>query len=263
MMTSKHQKYRRGPSQAKLDEMIEEAIVDAYGEPIEIDRDKLRAEVRKLGNEYVFYMLDDAIDLLPPAKLHKIAKKYLDLKRLRPDAEKATKASLLTDVKLFEKASLAGEYYESFDVSSKNCTQQSTGTSAWIAECLRLLDRCVTNAKKGNPTEVREAMDILFGLLNHIDEGHDDVIFFADEGGSWQVGVDWARVLPAWFKVLSATAGPEEFAGRITALLSHHYRYGRDKMLAIARRTATPHQRKALAEVEGGQAPQRREATIP
>jgi hypothetical protein len=26
-----------------------------------------------------------------------------------------------------------------------------------------------------------------------------DVIFFADEGGSWQVGVDWERVLPPWF----------------------------------------------------------------
>jgi hypothetical protein len=200
-------------------------------------------------------MLDDAIDLLPSVKLHKIAKKYLDLKRLRPDAERATKASLLTEVKLFEQASLAGEYYQSFDINSSNCTQKSTGTSAWIAQCLRLLDRCVDNARKGNPTEVREAMDILFGLLNHIDECRDDIIFFADEGGSWQIGVDWARVLPAWFKVLSATAEPEEFAMRITSLLSHHYSYGRDKMLAIARRTATPHQRKALAELQADRAP--------
>ena len=95
--------------------------------------------------------------------------------------------------------------------------------------------------------------DILFSLLNHIDKGHDDVIFFADEGGSWQVGVDWAKVLPLWFKVLAATAEPEEYAERITALLSCHYSYGRDKMLAIARRIATTHQRKALAEVEAAQ----------
>ena len=219
--------------------------------PTQIDRDKLRAEVRKLRSEYVFFMLDDAIELLPPAKLHKIAKKYLDLKRLSPDAEKAASPSLLTDVKRFEKASLASEYYESFGVNSKNYTQQSAGTSAWIAEYLRLLDRCVINAKNSNPAEVREAMDILFGLLDHIDQGHDDVIFFADEGGSWQIGVDWVRVLPVWFKVLSATAEPEEYAERITTLLSCHYRYGRDKLLAIARRTATTHQLKALAEVEG------------
>jgi hypothetical protein len=219
-------------------------------ESIQIDREKLRAQVRKLGSEYVFYMLDDAIDLLPPAKLHKIVKKYLDPERLRPDAEKAPKPNLLTDVKRFEKASLAGEYYESFDVNSKNYMRKSGGTSAWIAECRRLLDRCVTNAKKGNPTEVREAMDILFGLLTRIDEGNEDVLFFADEGGSWQVGVDWAKVLPAWFKVLSATATPEEFAGRIISVLSRHYHYGRDKMLAVARRTATPDQRKALTNVQ-------------
>ena len=219
--------------------------------PIQIDRDKLRAEVCKLGSEYLFSMLDDAIELLPLAKLHKIAKKHLDLKRLRPDAEKATRPSLLADVKRFEKASLAGEYYESFGVNSKNYTQQSAGTSAWIAEYLRLLDRCVINAKKSNPADVRQAMDILFGLLDHIDKGNDDVIFFADEGGSWQVGVDWAKVLPVWFKILSATAEPEEYAERITALLACHYSYGRDKMLAISRRTATTHQRKALTEVEG------------
>ena len=221
------------------------------GKPIQIDRDKLRAKVRKLRSEYVFFMLDDAIELLPPAKLYKIAKKYLDLKRLRPDAERARRPSMLTDVRRFEKASLTGRYYESFGVNSKNYRQQSAGTSAWIAEYLRLVDRCVMNAKKGNPAEVREAMDILFGLLNHIDKGRDDIIFFADEGGSWQVGVDWAKVLTVWFNVLSATAEPEEYAEQITALLSCHYRYGRDKMLAIARRTATTHQRKALAEVEG------------
>lgn len=217
----------------------------------EIDRDKLRAAIRKLGDEYVRYMLDDAIEVLPPTKLHKIAKKYLDLRRLRPDPERATEAALLAEVKLFEKASLAGEYHESFAVNSRNYTQKSAGTSSWIATFGRLLDRCVSSAKKGNPTEVRAGMDMLFGLLDRIDECHDDVIFFADEGGSWQVGVDWARVLPAWFKLLSVTAGPEDYAQRITALLSRHYRYGRDEMLCAAWRLASPQQRKALAEAEG------------
>ena len=85
-------------------------------QPVTIDRDELRAAVRKLGHEYVFYMLDDAIDLLPPAKLHQIAKKYLDIKSLRPDSEIKTKANLLAAVKAFDKVSRAGEYYESFMV---------------------------------------------------------------------------------------------------------------------------------------------------
>jgi len=218
-------------------------------QPIRIDREKLRAQVRKLGSERIFHMLDDAIGLLPPAKLNQLAKKYLDLERLRPNEEEATPPSLLCSVKRFEKASLAGEYYESFFVNSKNHMQQSAGTTAWIAEYRRLLDCCVMNRKKTNPAELCEAMDILFGLLDHLDQCLDDVIFFADEGGSWQVGVDWAKVLPVWFRVLSATAGPEEYAGRITDLLSCHYSYGREKMLAFARRTATAQQRKSLAAV--------------
>lgn len=215
---------------------------------IDIDRDKLRAAIRKLGREYVFYMLDDAIDLLPPAKLHKIVKKYLDLRRLRPDGDKPTKVHLLAEVKAFEKASLAGEYYESFDVDSKNFMEKSEGTTGWIAECRRLLDRCADQAKKAEPADVRQAFDIIFGLLDRIDEGREDIIFFADEAGTWQVGVHWEKVLPPWFKVLSATAGPEEYGERIVSLLKHHYDYGSAKMLAVARKTATPAQRQALAK---------------
>lgn len=115
---------------------------------IEIDRNKLRAAIRKLGDEYVFYMLDDAIDLLPPAKLHKIVRKYLDLKRLRPDSENVMKASLLADVKAF----------------------------------------------------------------------------------------------------------PEEYAQRIVGLLKHHYHYGSAKMLAAARKIATPAQRQAISKSEAAAA---------
>jgi hypothetical protein len=203
-----------------------------------IDKAKLRAKVRKLGHEYVFYMLDDAIELLSPAKLHQIARKYLDVESLRPDSENAATANLLVAVKTFDEASRAGDYYESFMVDSRNCTEQSMGTTAWIADFRRLLDRCVAEHRKIPPAESTEAFNVLFGLLDYIDECHDDVIFFADEGGAWQVGVDWAKVLPAWFRVLSATSSPAEYAERITTLLQHHCACESDKMVAIAREIA-------------------------
>jgi len=157
---------------------------------ITIDRDKLRAAIRKLGHEYIFYMLDDAIDLLPPAKLLKIAEKYVDVRRLQSDGEKATQAGLLADVKAFEKASLAGEYYETFDVNWKNSMETSTGTAGWISQCHRLLDRCVDLAKKSDPTEIRQAFDIIFGLLDRIDDCRDDCPGRAvgDERGRAQSG---------------------------------------------------------------------------
>jgi hypothetical protein len=232
-------------------------------QPTAIDKDKLRAAVRKLGHEYVFYMLDDAIELLSPTKLRQIARRYLDVERLLPEREIATKANLLAAVKAFNQASRAGDYYESFMVDSRNCTEQSMGTTAWIAEFGRLLDRCVVEHRKVPPAESREAFDVLFGLLDYIDECHDDVLFFADEGGAWQVGVDWVRVLPPWFRTLSATASPSEYAERITTLLRHHHAYGSDEMVAIARKIATAEQREALASVGYRQTSQRREQAKP
>lgn len=162
-----------------------------------IDRDKLRAALRRLGDEYVFYMLDEAIDLLPPAKLAKLVGRYLDVKQLRPDA--LEKKNLPAEVRAFHTASRAGKYHESFDVDSKNFMEKSKGTRAFIADCNRLLDRCVNQAPKGDAAEIREAIELILDLLRHIDECHDDVTFLADEAGSWQVGVDWAMVLSALF----------------------------------------------------------------
>jgi len=211
-----------------------------------IDRDKLRAALRRLGNERVYHMLDEAIDILPPRKLARLAGKYLDVKNLQPDPKDG--ADLLAKVKAFEKASLAGDYYESFSVNSKNYREMSGGTRAWIAECQRLLDCCVAAAKKGSPAETREAIETIFSLLRHIDECLDDVVFFADEGGSWQVGVDWGKVLPTWFVCLSATADPDEYARRVIDVVDRFAKYDRDKQLTVAARKASAAQRKALAK---------------
>lgn len=75
------------------------------------------------------------------------------------------------------------------------------------------------------------------------------MIFFADEGGAWQVDVDWTKVLPPWFRVLSVTATPEEYAKSITSLIRHRCNYDRDKMLAAASASATAEQREALARI--------------
>ena len=209
-----------------------------------IDREKLRAAVRRLGDEYVFYMLDDAIDLLPPARLAKLVSRYLDVKQLRPDAP--GKKNLLAEVRAFDTASRTGKYYESFNVNSKNFMDKSTGTRAFIADCNRLLERCVAQTSKGDAGEIREAIEIILGVIRHIDECHDDVIFFADEGGSWQVGVDWAKVLPAWFACLSRTTEADEYARRVVEVVDEFDKHDRGKQLSAARRIGTPFQRKAL-----------------
>jgi hypothetical protein len=225
-------------------------IAVARRQRISLDRNKVRAAIRTLPTEYVRNMLADAVDLLPPAKPYAVTRQYLDLRRLRPDGQNA-RANLLADVEAFEQASLAGDFYESFEVNSKNFMERSRGTTHWIAEFRRLLDCCVKQARKGNPVETCRAFDILFGLLDRLDEGRDDVVFFADEGGAWVVGADWKTVLPPWFKVLSLAAEPNEYARRITDLLERHCGYESARMLVVARKLATPAQRQALDRLRG------------
>ena len=110
--------------------------------------------------------------------------------------------------------------------------------------CLRqrLLNACSPkqNAKSLLPFEV------LFELLRHIDSGSDDVIFFADEGGSYEVRVEWEEVLPSWFKCLSATAGPKEYARKVVEVIDEFASCESQELPAEARRVATPEQVRAF-----------------
>ena len=139
------------------------------------------------------------MDLLKPDQLEEWRRGQVPyLERVPVDV--ATEVpSLLEEVRRFHATSMSGKYYEAFPVSGQNCTEQSKGTDAFIAEFDRLVARCVREADTGPQPAVREAFELLFGLLRHIDEGHDDLIFFADEGSSWNVGVPWRTVLRPTF----------------------------------------------------------------
>jgi hypothetical protein len=226
-----------------------------------IDRDKLRLALRKLSDKEIYFLLSRAVEMLPAAKLQRLVRGHLDMARLCPGDYKPD--DILAEARTFEKTSLRGEYYESFDVNYKNCTELSKGTRAWISEFHHLLDRCIAAARRDDKDAARGAFEICFGLLRHIDECLDDVIFFADEGGSWQVGVDWRRVLRAWFRCLSATSQPEEYGAQVLAVVDEFEHYARDKHLSAARRVATPAQRKALSALMNRSATERTDLPRP
>lgn len=209
-----------------------------------IDKGKLRAKLRKLDNTQIYGLLDRAIELLPPTKLRKMLEPCIMLKDLEPDSDTAD--DLLRTVTDFQRRSLDEEYYQSFMVNSKNHMEMSKGTRAWITDCNRLLDSCLKAVSKGAMKEAGEAFEIIFGMLGEIDREPDVIVFFADEAGSWQVGCDWKKILPAWFKCLAVTASADDYAEKVVRVVDGFVRYDRDRFLSSARRAGTTEQRAAL-----------------
>lgn len=95
-----------------------------------------------------------------------------------------------------------------------------------------------------------EGLGLLVELMREIDKGREDIVFFADEAGSWQVGVLWDRVLPAWFRSLSPTTEACEWAETVADALNDFAGYQMDEILAAAREAGTAEQRQALAELD-------------
>ena len=164
------------------------------------DLARLRAHLRKMSHEYLFAMLDEAVGLLPKAKLDLLVRRYVSPEYMQKEISTSkSRPTLRAEVSDFVERRRRGDYFESFNVNSKNCTEQSNGTTAWIEDCNRLLDRCVARAKvKSGRPEALEAIESLFDIIDLAASCEMDVVFFADEGGLWSFGIDWTAVIEAW-----------------------------------------------------------------
>ena len=185
--------------------------------------------------------------MIPGAGLESLVGDMIRVPRLI-ESEGAA-GSLLAETRKFYEASLRGEYYQTFHVNWRNCTEKSQGTDAFIAEFDRLMGRCVQAVAEGSQETAREAFELLFTLLHGIDEDPDRIVFFADEAGSWQVPVVWRTVLPAYFKCLAGGTKGEEFAREVDRAISDFCHYWRPDLLAAAEDVANDEQKASLAQL--------------
>lgn len=92
---------------------------------------------------------------------------------------------------------------------------------------------------------------MLFQLLSRIDEAPDDVVYFADEAGSWQLGVHWRGVFPAYFRCLAETVSPVEFARTVDQMIRAFNEHERPLHLRTAYQVASAAQQAALRAQSG------------
>lgn len=211
------------------------------------DLAQLRVLLRQLSRGKLLIIAERAVKLVPSAGLASLLGDFLQIE-VSGEARKGP-SSLLDEVREFHATSLSGAYYESFTVNGQNFTQQSKGTDAFVAEFDRLVTQCICEADTGPKHAVREAFELLFGLLRHIDEGHDDVLFFADEGSSHDVGVPWRAVFSAYFRCLAETAAAEEFAQAVDHAIMDFDEHDRHHHLGQAGRVATAAQLVAIGKL--------------
>lgn len=210
-----------------------------------VDRDKLRRGLERLKRRDLLVVLDRALVHVPTSRISEVVDGFIAVEQL--EATAGPRMAMLDQVKAFHEASRSGKYYESFNVNSKNYMERSAGTENWIVECNRLLGGVIGFAVAGDPRQGREAFELIFPLLKRLDEGADDIVFFADEGGSWQVHVEWPKVLPAYFRCLAATAAPAEYAQQVREVVADFVDHDASKYVSEAREAATQEQKAALA----------------
>ena len=171
-----------------------------------IDLLKLRRRLGVQRKDMIFAMLEGALNLLSQAELEQLIGPYMLLDEFRvedPAKRVNTPSRLRIAVEEFAEASRRGDYFESFNVNSKNYTEQSNGTVAWIAGLGRMLDQCVAySSRQRGAGDVLIALELLFELMEQAASCQPEIVFFADEGGLWDFSVDWSRVVTAWLECL-------------------------------------------------------------
>jgi hypothetical protein len=209
-----------------------------------IDLDRLRRALQAMSRGDLLIIAERAAELVPKAKLEALCGDYVRVGDLATTG--ARTVSVLAKVRKFHAASLHGDYYESVDIDATKFMDQSKGTDAFVAEFQRLLGKCIRAAAKGPRAPAREAFELLFGVLRHIDECQDDVIFFSDEPGSWKVYGNWRPALAGYFQCLADTASPTDFAREVDRVIKDFAERERPHHLAAAQRVASSEQVRAL-----------------
>lgn len=216
----------------------------------QIDSNILRAELRALPRGSLLVIAERVIALVSQEQLGALLGDIVQINAAPGDATPDASAtvvgpSLLDEVRAFHDAAINGEFYENVETNGGCRREQSRGTDAFVAEFDRLMRRCVCASETGIEHGVddgfghgvRDSFELLFALLRHIDEGHNDMLFFADEGSSLDVGVIWRVVLPAYFKCLAETeaASPEDFARAVDQVITDFAGYDRGTYMDAAR----------------------------
>ena len=125
---------------------------------------------------------------------------------------------LFKQIEIFQKDSLDKRYYESFNVNSKNWIHVPEKTGGWFDRLSSFLEQSTRLSKQGEHAAAAECFQILYQLIDAIDDGDCEIVF-ADELGSWMIPGDERKFAEAYLLSLARTGSPEDFAKTAFSLI--------------------------------------------
>lgn len=184
----------------------------------DVNHDKAWEVLRRLERDQLLVLFARTLRFVPATCLEQIFLEHAHPHEIG-DVHQVERRALIEAASAFVEAALRGTYYLAFPVNSHNCTDKSGGTQTFEAQLNLLFDRCVDEAAGGELTEVVTAYELLFDLLREIDKFEKDIVFFADEGGVWQLNLNWKRILPPFIQCLAKVTERGEFERRTNAVI--------------------------------------------
>src|SRR3954453_9968010 len=135
----------------------------------------------------------------------------------KPPAARAIGAALVEEVAEFDRDSRARQYYQSFNINSKNFNHIPDKTDEWFDRLGDLLTETSKLTRQGDHATAVACFDRLYALIETMEDG--DSIVFAHELGSWMIPVEEKEWVADYLTSLAATTTPDEFAAKVIPLI--------------------------------------------
>ncbi|MFK7984046.1 MAG: hypothetical protein AB8G86_28980 [Saprospiraceae bacterium] len=127
-----------------------------------------------------------------------------------------TPDDLLDDIENFYEKSLAGYYYESFMINSKNFSDVPEETDEWFDELSHYLDFTSYLVEAKNYKIAVKCFKILFELIDKMEAGEE--IVFAHELGNWMIHAN-SDYIENYVIALAQTLSVEEYVAILIPLI--------------------------------------------
>jgi hypothetical protein len=179
-----------------------------------VDRTQLLDILKRQKKAVLLGLLERSFDEMEPKQQRAV---FGGLTK-KPPTAKVRAAALLKDVEQFERDSLAGKYYQSFLINSKNWTHIPDKTHEWFDRLGDLLKDSSRLTAQGDHAGAVACFERLSALIEVMESGDKEIVF-ADELGSWMIPVREEIWVADYLVSLAATTTPDEFAAKTIPLV--------------------------------------------